>query len=101
MVSDENTCVTTKIMNNDVDSVKSPIASGDDHEDETVVDLDDVNKDDVSAKSKNVADAEQIALEQQNDKSLALCFSMAERDKAGYYIRDNILYRKERKYFGP
>ena len=95
MVSDENTCVTTKIMNNDVDSVKSPIASGDDHEDETVVDLDDVNKDDVSAKSKNVADAEQIALEQQNDKSLALCFSLAERDKAGYYIRDNILYRKE------
>ena len=35
------------------------------------------------------------ALEQQNDKSLALCFSLAGRDKAGYYIRDNILYRKE------
>jgi len=60
-----------------------------------VVDLDDVNKDEVSAKGKNVADAEQIALEQQNDKSLALCFSLAERAKAGYYIRDNMLYRKE------
>ena len=72
MVSDENTCVTTKIMNNDVNNVKSPTASGDDDEDETVVDLHDVNKDDVSSKSKNVADAEQIALEQQNDKSLAL-----------------------------
>ena len=24
-----------------------------------------------------------------------LCFCFAERDKAGYYIRDNILYRKE------
>ena len=80
---------------NDVNNVKSPTASGDDDEDETVVDLDDVNRDDVSSKSKNVADAEQIALEQQNDKSLALCFSLAERAKAGYYIRDNMLYRKE------
>jgi len=95
VVSDENTCVTTKIMNNDVNNVKSPIISGDDDDDETVIDLDNVNKDEVSAKSKNVDDTEQIALEQQNDKSLALCFSLAERDKAGYYIRDNILYRKE------
>jgi len=78
-----------------VNDVQSPIASGDDDEDETVVDLDEVNKDEVSAKSKNVADAEQLALEQQNDKSLALCFSLAERDKAGYYITDGILYRKE------
>ena len=61
----------------------------------TVIDLDNVNKDEVSAKSKNVANAEQITLEQQNDKSLALCFSLAERDKAGYYIIDNILYRKD------
>ena len=63
--------VTTKIMNNDVNN--------NDDEDEIVVDLDDVNKD-VSAKSKNVADTEQIALEQQNDKSLALCFSLAQSD---------------------
>jgi len=97
VVSDENTCGTTKIMNNDVNKVKSPITSDDDDDDddETVIDLDNVNKDEVSAKSINVADAEQIALEQQNDKSLALCISLADRDKAGYYIRDNILYRKE------
>ena len=63
-----------------------------------VVDLDDVNKDEVSAKGKNVADAEQIALEQQNDKSLALCFSLAERDKAGYYIRDQ---RKTTRWVVP
>jgi len=35
VVSDENSCVTTKIMNNDVKNVKSPIASGDDDEDES------------------------------------------------------------------
>ena len=87
--------MSTKIMNNDVSDVKSPITSGDDDDVETVIDLDNVNKDEVNDKSRNVADAEQIALEQQNDKSMALCFSLAERDKAGYYIRDNILYRKE------
>ena len=90
---DQNTCVSTKIMNNDVSDVKSPITSDDDDDVETVIDLDNVNKDEVNDKSRNVADADQIALEQQNDKSLALCFSLAERDKAGYYIRDNILYR--------
>jgi len=94
VVSDD-TCVSTKIMNNDVSYVKSPITNGDDDDVETVIDLDNVNKDDDNDKSRNVADAEQIALEQQNDKSLALCFSLAERNKAGYYIIDNILYRKE------
>jgi len=45
VVSDENSCVTTKIMNNDVNNVKSPIVSDDDDEDdETVVDLDAVTK---------------------------------------------------------
>ena len=92
VVSDENTCLSTKIMNSDVNNVKSSITSDDDDDVETVIDLDNVNKGEVNDKSRNVADAEQIALEQQNDKSLALCFSLAERDKAGYYIRDNILY---------
>jgi len=62
VVSDENSCVTTKILNNDVNNLKSPIGSGDDDEDETVVEPDEVNKNVVSAKSKNVADAEQLAL---------------------------------------
>jgi len=74
VLSDENSCVTTKIMNNDVNNVKLPVAGGDDDEDKTVVDLDEVNKDEVTPKSRNVADAEQLALEQQNDKSLALFF---------------------------
>ena len=56
-----------------MNDIQSPIASGDDDEDETVVDLDEVNKDKVTPKNRNV-DAEQLALEQQNDKSLALFF---------------------------
>ena len=48
VISDENSCITTKIMNNGVNNAKSPIAGGDDDEDETVVDLDEVNKDKVT-----------------------------------------------------
>ena len=68
VVWDENSCVTTKTMNTDMNNDDD---DDDDDDDETVVDLDKLNKDEVSAKSKNVADAEQIALEQQNGKSLA------------------------------
>ena len=39
VVSDD-TCVSTKIMNNDVSDVKSPITSDDDDDVETVIDLD-------------------------------------------------------------
>ena len=34
VVSDEKTCVTTKIMNNDANNVKSPITSDDDDDDD-------------------------------------------------------------------
>ena len=66
------------------------IDDNDDDDDDTMLNPDDVTCD----KSKNVADAEQLALEHQNDKSLVLCFSLAKRGKAGYFIRDSILYRK-------
>jgi len=87
-----NSCVTNDIMSSDVNEVTSLTDDGDNVEDDTVVDLDMANQDGISSKSKNVAGAEQLALEQRNDKSLALCFSLADRDKAGYYVRDGILY---------
>jgi len=37
-----------------------------------------------------------LKLEQQNDKSLSNCWSLAHRGKAGYFIRNGILYRNER-----
>ena len=39
------------------------------------------------------ASAELLKAEQRSDKSLAGCWSLAERHKAGYFIRDGILYR--------
>ena len=45
------------------------------------------------------ASAEMLKAEQRSDKSLAGCWSLAERHKAGYFIRDGILYRYQ-KMFG-
>jgi len=92
----ENRDVNTDVMNNDVSDVTLPVINDDDDDDDdTVLNPDDATSD----KSKNVADAEQLALEQQSDKSLALCFSLAKRGKAGCFIGDGILYRKD-KIFG-
>jgi len=79
----ENRDVNTDVMNNDVSNVTSPVTDDDEEDDDdTVLNPDDATRD----KSKNVADAEQLALEQQSDKSLALCFSLAKRGKAGYFL---------------
>jgi len=45
------------------------------------------------------ASAEVLKAEQRSDKSLAGCWSLAERQKAGYFVRDRILYRHQ-KIFG-
>jgi len=98
-----NDNVNIDVMNNDITNVTSLVMTdkndddvdddnGDIDDDDAVLNLDDVDCD----KSQNVANAEQLALEQQNDKSLALCFSLAKHDKAGYFIRDGILYRREK-----
>ena len=90
------------VMNNVTDAT-SPVQTDEnvsgnnvecvDGDDDSVLNLDDVACD----KGQNVADAEQLALEQQHDKSLAMCFSLAKRGKAGYFIHDGILYRKEKQ----
>ena len=49
---------------------------------------------DGESKSCNVA-ADELRKDQQNDKSLAICWPLARRGKGGYYTRDGILYRKE------
>ena len=42
------------------------------------------------------ASVDALIAEQKNDKSLANCWSLADRAKAGYFVRDGILYRRER-----
>jgi len=89
-VCDEN-YMATDVMANEVEVETSP-ANNDDNE--VVLDLNDLSGEQVTPKDENVANADQLALEQRNDQSLALCFSLAERNRAGYYVRNGILYRK-------
>jgi len=46
--------------------------------------------------STRTANTQQIIQEQHEDRSLANCWSLAQRDKAGYFIKDSILYRKQK-----
>jgi len=56
--------------------------------------IDDDNDD--ATQSTRTANTQQIIQEQHEDRSLANCWSLAERAKAGYFARDGILYRKEK-----
>ena len=51
--------------------------------------------DSAASNERSVATATLIA-EQQDDKSLDVCRSLADRGKAGYYFDNGILYRRER-----
>jgi len=72
-----NSDVNIDVMNNDITEVTSPVKT-DENDDDVVNDNSDdddavLNLDDVACdKNQNVADAEQLALEQQHDKSLAM-----------------------------
>ena len=83
----ENCSVNIDVMNNDARNVTLPVID-DDKDDDIVLNPDDVTCD----KSKNVADAEQLALEQQNDKSLALCFSLAKLNVVKLDTLSEIVY---------
>jgi len=56
----------------------------------------DDDDDDEVTQSTRTANTQQIIQEQHEDRSLANCWSLAERDKTGYFVRDGILYRKEK-----
>jgi len=56
----------------------------------------DQKNDDEFNSDPNKASVEVLRAEQESDKSLAGCWSLAERDKAGYFVRDCLLYRHER-----
>jgi len=76
---------------NDMNDSADDVLNGDDV-DNLINDDDD---DDVT-QSTRTANTQQIIPEQHEDRSLANCWSLAERAKAGYFVRDNILYRKEK-----
>jgi len=61
-------------------------------------DVNDMNDDDsdVVTPSVRTASTQQLIKEQCEDKSLANCWSLAQRGKADYFVRNDILYRKEK-----
>jgi len=54
-------------------------------------------KNDISDQRK--ASAEILRRDQRSDRSLIHCWSLADRQKAGYYVREGVLYRNY-KYLG-
>jgi len=76
---------------NDMNDSADDVLNGDD-----VGSLKNDDDDDKVTQSTRTANTQQIIQEQHEDRSLANCWSLAQRDKAGYFIRDGILYRKEK-----
>ena len=97
-LNDNCSCYVAKVMHNDAEDDVHSLVDGDNSDDVcSIVNPDDKSDDvGVTDKNENVADVEQLALEQHNDKSLNICWSLAKRAKAGYYIRNGILYRKDK-----
>jgi len=94
----DNSCHVAKVMHNDAEDDIQSLVDGDNSDDVCSIVNPDDKTDDVSVtdKNANVADVEQLALEQHNDKSLNICWSLAKRAKGGYYIRNGILYRQDK-----
>ena len=103
--------VVTEMVNvvneNDVDHVNDGDDDDDDDDDDDAVDENKVNNDKCdNHESENVdmsdprkASAEILGRDQRSDRSLVHCWSLADRHKAGYYVRDGVLYRNY-KYLG-
>ena len=103
----DESCVANEMMNvvheNDDDD---DVGDDDDDNDDDDVDENEVTNDkrdkhesenDMSDPRK--ASAEILRRDQRSDRSLIHCWSLADRHKAGYYVRDGVLYRKY-KYLG-
>ena len=81
------------LMNNQSDNVDDDNAAEVLYADDV---NDGVNDGDIGNVATRTTNTEQLIKEQHEDKSLANCWSLAQRDKAGYFVRDGILYRKEK-----
>jgi len=75
---------------NDMNDSADDLLNGDDVDNLINDDDDDVTQ------STRTANTQQIIQKQHEDRSLANRWSLAKRAKAGYFVRDGILYRKEK-----
>ena len=88
------------VCDTNVDDEIAVVVDVDDHNDVShVSDVDDNSEhmtDGEFTSDPNKASAEALRAEQMADRSLTGCWSLAHRDKAGYFVRDGILYRHEK-----
>jgi len=91
--NDDVTVNADDVCNVSVDDEVAVVDNVDDRNDSSHVS--EVDENEVSS-DPNRASAEVLRAEQMADKSLAGCWSLASRDKAGYFVRDGILYHHEK-----
>ena len=97
----------TNVVNENDDDHVTDGDDDDDDDDDDAVDENKVTNDKCdNHESENVdmsdprkASAEILRRDQRSDRSLIHCWSLADRHKAGYYVRDGVLYRNY-KYLG-
>ena len=99
--------VVTEMMNVVNGNVDGHVNDDDDDDDDDAVDENEVTNDkgdkheseNVNMSDPRKASAEILRRDQRSDRSLIHCWSLADRNKAGYYVRDGVLYRNY-KYLG-
>jgi len=89
----EEQCCINDVIDVDVINIDNNVIDGDVMSDVTNADNGD-DDNDVSVDPRK-ASADILRTEQKTDRSLAGCWSLAERQKAGYFVRDGILYRQQ------
>jgi len=82
--------VTDMASHNDIHSNDASAVSNIDGDDDDKPDDDDTPK-----FNPRKASPDTLRAEQRTDKSLAGCWALAERNKAGYYLHDGTLYRRQ------
>jgi len=90
----EEQCCINDVIDVDVINIDNNVIDGDVMSDVTNADNGD-DDNDVSVDPRK-ASADILRTEQKTDRSLAGCWSLAERQKAGYFVRDEILYRQQK-----
>jgi len=93
----EEQCCVNDVIDVDVSNIDDSAIDGDVLSDVTNADNDKDNDDDIDVSvDQRKASADILRTEQKRDRALAGCSSLAERQKAGYFMRDAILYRQQK-----
>ena len=94
----DNVAIDTKqVDSNKTDADFDDDVIDSDANDDGVLNADDTNVDNHTECNESCKlSAESLKQEQENDRSLKVCWDLARRGKSGYFVREGILYRNER-----